>query len=605
MATSIEARPIKALHYGDALFDFFQDQYFSAITGLMVSQHFERLAPQGDEAEVLRGGLLLSYGMHNEAGAIFAALIDQGAAPSVRDRAWFYLAKSRYQRGFDAEAEAALARIQGPLPAALAEERGLLHAQLLMARADYAGAAGVLGAMTAGNADKASPYARFNLGVALIKSGDVAQGTAWLDKLGGAPADNEEQRSLRDRANLALGVAALSQRHADDARRLLERVRLNGVHANQALLGFGWAAVAQQQPALALTSWHELAARDAGDPAVLEALIALPFAHAALGDYSTSLEGYAQAAASFEAETQRLDASIAAIRSGRLIEGLLERHPGREMDGFGHLDELPGMPHAAHLSQVLARHEFQEAFRNVRDLHFLESNLRQWRDTLGVFRDMLENRRQAYASRLQPARALAQADAAALATLRERHAALATDVAHAELQADGVAYADAAQRGLLDRVARLRAALATRRGEPDIAALGERVRLTAGVLAWELAQAYPARRWTARKTMAEIERQLAQAGEREAALAQAQRDEPARFERFAASIDALARQLDATLPRVTALASEQQMAAAQIAAAALTSQQERLRGYAAQAHFEIAQLIDRGAAGLSHDRADH
>jgi hypothetical protein len=478
--------PIQALHLGDVLFNAFQDKYFSAITGLMVSQHFERLAPQRDEAEVLRGGLLLSYGMHNEAGAIFAALIDQGAAPSVRDRAWFYLAKSRYQRGFDAEAEAALARIQGPLPAPLAEERGLLHAQLLMARADYAGAAGVLGAIPAASA---GPIARFNLGVALIKSGDVAQGTAWLDKLGRAPADNEEQRSVRDRANLALGVAALSQRHADDARRLLERVRLSGVHANQALLGFGWAAVAQWQPALALVPWNELVARDASDPAVLEGLIALPFAHAELGAYGTSLKLYKQAVAAYAAEGRRLDASIAAIGSGKLIEGLLSR----DSDDRGWLLNLGAqsdIPHAAHLSQMLAQPEFQEAFKSLADLRFLENNLRLSRERLGRFRDDMLNAR--------------------------RHAAAS--------------------------------------GRP-----------------------------------------AAPASERVAALAQMQRDDPSRFERLPARIETLIRQIDTTLPRVTALGREQQSATRQIAAAVLMRQKERLRAYAAQANFEIAQLLDRGA----------
>ena len=72
---------------------------------LMVSQHFDRVARHADEAEVLRGGMLLSYGMHREAGEIFARLIDKGAPPPVRDRAWFYLAKIRYQRGYLAEAE--------------------------------------------------------------------------------------------------------------------------------------------------------------------------------------------------------------------------------------------------------------------------------------------------------------------------------------------------------------------------------------------------------------------------------------------------------------------------------------------------------------------
>ena len=91
---------IKAPQYGDALFYFFQDRYFTSVTTLMASQQFERVGRHDDEAEILRGGMLASYGLTKEAGEIFAQLIDRGASPRVRDRAWFYLAKIRYQRGY-------------------------------------------------------------------------------------------------------------------------------------------------------------------------------------------------------------------------------------------------------------------------------------------------------------------------------------------------------------------------------------------------------------------------------------------------------------------------------------------------------------------------
>ena len=605
MTTSIHAQPVKAVHYGDTLFQFFQDKHFSAITGLMTSQHFDRVAPQGDEAEVMRGGLLLSYGVHNEAGQIFAQLIDKGAAPSVRDRAWFYLAKIRYQRGLPAQAEAALARIEGPLPAALTEEHVLLQAQLLMARRDFAAAANALGRLADAQPPRAGPslFARFNLGVALVRSGDVVRGSALLDEIGRAPADNEEQRSLRDRANLALGVAALQEQRTEDAARFLARVRLDGLHANKALLGFGWTAAAQQQPAKALVAWTELAARDASDPAVLEARIALPYAHAELGAYGPSLQGYEQAVSAFDSENQRLDGTIASIRAGKLIDGLLELNPAGEMGWFASVRSLPELPHAAHLSQVLAQHEFQEAFKNVRDLVFLERNLQQWRDNLLVFRDMLAHRRQAYAARLAQTREGAGSSAATLAELRQRRSTLASEVSAAEAQGDGVAFADARQRGLLARVEGLQAALKTQGHDPEIAALADRVRLAAGALQWDLAQALPARRWATRKTMAAIEAQLGEATQREAALAAAQRDEPLRFEQFARRIDALAAQVDAALPRVAALSLEQRGAAQQIAEAALADQKQRLVAYTTHARFEIAQLIDRATLAQGSDRA--
>ena len=261
-------RPVLAPHYGDTLFHFFQDKYFSAVTGLMVSQHFVRLNPHDDDGEILRGGLLLSYGMHREAGQIFAQLIERGAPPSVSDRAWYYLAKIRWQRGLNAESEEAIARIGGKLAAPLEEDRGLLHANLLMARGEFKGAAEVLRGMTADakNPSQASFYARHNLGVALVKAGDPA-GAALLDEVGRMPSATEEQRSLRDRANVAIGFAALQAGRTDDARLALQRVRLQSLHANKALLGFGWAAAQAKKPDQALVPWTELAGRSVSDAA--------------------------------------------------------------------------------------------------------------------------------------------------------------------------------------------------------------------------------------------------------------------------------------------------------------------------------------------------
>jgi hypothetical protein len=54
---------VESPHYGDGLFYFFQGRYFTSVTQLMVSQHFGRMAPHADEAEILRGGLFLSYGL--------------------------------------------------------------------------------------------------------------------------------------------------------------------------------------------------------------------------------------------------------------------------------------------------------------------------------------------------------------------------------------------------------------------------------------------------------------------------------------------------------------------------------------------------------------
>jgi uncharacterized protein YlxW (UPF0749 family) len=580
-------------HYGDSLFYFYQGRYFSAVTSLMVSQHFERMPRHADEAEVLRGGLFLSYGLHREAGEIFARLIEKGAPPAVRDRAWFYLAKIRYQRGLHAQAEEALARIERDLPAELQEDRVLLQAQLAMARGDYTGAARTLETLTKRGkpGSDVALYARYNLGVAMIKAGQAAQGAALLDEVGRAATGSEELRSLRDKANVALGFAALQEERAADARRQLERVRLSGMLANKALLGFGWAAASQRDLNAALVPWTELAQRDPSDAAVLEARLAVPYAYAELGAYGKALGLYQDAIGAFERESARLDESIAAIRAGALLAGLIERNPGEEMGWFWNIERLPELPHTGHLAQVLAQHEFQEAFKNYRDLLFLARNLKQWEDSLEVLRAMLANRRQAFAERLPAVRAREQT--IDLATYDARRDALRGELARVESEGDGAALADARERELQARIDAARALVERGGADPQIAAARERLRRVQGALAWQQTQNFADRLWQAKKHFSELERNLDEAHTRAQKLARAQREAPARMDALAARIEALAARVKALQPRVAELAAAQQNHVQELAVAQLDKQKERIAAYVSQARFAVAQIYDR------------
>jgi hypothetical protein len=587
-------------HYGDALFHFYKGRYFTAVTTLMASQHFERVAQHADEAEVLRGGLLLSYGLHKEAGEIFAALIEKGAPPSVRDRAWFFLAKIRYQRGFYAQAEDALGRIGDKLPKQFEEERALLQANLLLARADYAAAAALLNGYLA---DKKDPsfFTRYNLGVALIRSGETERGSALLDELGKTPADNEEQRTLRDKANVALGFAALQEQRPEVARTVLERVRLKSLQSNKALLGFGWAAATLKEPKRALVPWMELLERDASDSAVLEARIAVPYAYAEIGAYGQALERYNDAIAQFEREAAQLDQSIVAIRAGKLLAGLMERNPGEEMGWFWNIAELPEMPHGGHLAQVFAQHEFQEAFKNFRDLQFLAKNLSDWQENLGVYGDMLDNRRNAYAKRLPEVRA--KAGAVDIDGLQKRRDAVVAEIDKVEQDRDAAAFADAKQRELLERLESVQATLKALAGDAALATQRERARLAAGALTWEMARQLPGRAWEAKKQVRIIDNNLEQVRARDAAIAQAQRDEPARQQKFAERIAELDARLRGLVPRVAALSREQQGQVQELAVAELERQKDRLAIYATQARYAVAQLYDRANLAKRDDDA--
>lgn len=603
VANAVEKHEVTDPHYGAVLFDFYQQKYFSALTQLMADQHFGRFLSQTEDAELLRGGMLLSYGMHVEAGRIFERLIDKSQDPAVRDRAWFYLGKIRYQRGYFAEAEQALARITGHLPGDLDTERQILHATLLMQRGRFSEAADELKTVRGGTAW--GRYARYNLGVALVRAGDVDRGIALLDKLGKEAVDTEELASLRDKANVALGYTLLRSGQEGYARTCLERVRLNSIAANKALLAMGWAHIAQGHPDRALTHWLELERRPAQDAATQEALLAVPYAYGQLGAWRQSLQHYELANTAYEQELGQIDHSIAAIRAGKLTEILLRNQPNEEMGWFWKLDQLPDAPETRYLVQLMAGHDFQEALKNFRDLQFLIARLDHAVSDIGIFNDILDTRRRAFREKLPVTLALArERDAESYSRIRDE---LASVIERVERDGDAEALANDKEREQLRRLAAMRKTI--ERGaatDPDAA---ERVRVLQGLMTWDLSQSYPDRLWQVKKSLAELDRMLDDARSWREAIARSRDTVPREFDAFEARIRDLEPRIRALQQRARDLARAQSEYLGSLAVSELTAQRERIVTYLTQVRFAVAQIYDQSsdAKGVSspgsHDEA--
>ena len=230
---------VKDLHYGDVLFYFYQDDYFDSITRLLAAQQLERLPHTEGEAELLLGGLYLSLGEHVEAGKIFEALLAGKVSEAVRNKAWFYLGKVWYQRGYLDESEHALRQVSDKIQPRISAERYMLLAQLKLREGKYDEAIAALQSWH--GAPDWTAYAQFNLGVALVRKDRLPEAIYYLDRVGRIESRDEELLSLRDKANLALGFAYLQAKRPADARPILERVRLEGPFSSMALLGVGWA----------------------------------------------------------------------------------------------------------------------------------------------------------------------------------------------------------------------------------------------------------------------------------------------------------------------------------------------------------------------------
>jgi hypothetical protein len=585
---------VRDLDYGDVLFHFFQDDYFGALVRLEAASDLGRMPHHDVEAELLSGGLYLSLGLHAEATRIFNRVLDGSVPGSVRDRARFYLARIGYQRGYYDQAWDSLRKIDGTLPGSLESERRLLEANVLMAQLRYADAAAVL---LSAPADDWGAYARFNLGVALVRSGDPVEGQRWLEAVGTMPAVSDEQLSLRDRANLALGFARLQQREAEPAVAALTRVRLDGPFTNRALLGLGWAESDAKHPDRALVPWLELRERRLLDSAVQESYLAVPYAYAQLASNGQAAEQYRYAIEAYGKEAARIDQSVGAIRAGGFLESMLEAAP--DGDGVGwlwQLQTLPDAPQTRYLYHLLASHEFQEGLKNYRDLRIMRRNLEGWRESLAAFDEMVTTREQA-ASMVEPRRrdALASSD---LASLGQRQSALEQRVAAIESGRDVAALATEAEgRGwrLLDEVqARIDALPPGTQHD----ALAERARLLRGTLLWQMDAGYKVRLRQVQTGLRETGQLLEGARNREQLVDVAGTTAPRNTAGFASQVRELAERVERIGPRIDAASQAQERVLAAIAIRELETQKRRLASYATQAQFALAAIYDGATAGV-------
>jgi hypothetical protein len=587
---------VRDLHFGDALFYYYQSQDFEAITRLNAYRQWSRMPHHDAETDLLLGGLYLSLGLHNEAGERFETLLTQAVPEGVRNRAWFYLGKIWYARGYLDRAERAIKEVRGRLSPDLEAERLHLLSNILMRQQRFDEAIALLNNWRGRN-DQSDwlAYAQYNLGVALVRKGLVSDADPFLTSVGSLESGRRELRSLRDRANLALGYAYLQNNKPAQARPVLERVRLDGPYSNKALLGVGWADATEGQFQQALTPWMELRDRNLLDSAVQEAYLAIPYAFAKLNANAQAAENYELAIQSFDNETVNLDNSIAEINDGRMLDKLLQRDANNQVGWFWQLKEVPDAPQSRYLYHLLAGHDFQEGLKNYRDLAFLGQTLARWQDSIVAFDDMLDTRERAYAERVP------QADRVLESGRLDQYGAERVTaygrLDQIEAGQDVAALGTADERDQWARIARLEAALLTAPDDEATNAIREKTRLAKGVLYWRLAESFKARVWNERRTLKDLDQALREAQNRWVRVQKARGSMPNNTGQFAERVAALRQRLEGAQLRLAAVARQQNELLESLARAELEQQKERIGTYQIQARFALAAIYDRAAIG--------
>lgn len=403
-ATPGNTGELKDLYFGEALFHAHQGQYFEALERLdaEVRQHNEVDEPELDtlyayidDAEFSLGDFELRYRMHHRAGRAITAVLEGAVDEIIRNDAAFRLARIHFQKGQVDDAERALARINGKVPAGIRDDIEFLRGNIYLAQERFTDAAEVFAGLEGSKAFGA--FAAYNRGISYLQDGQRQLALEQLERAGRVAATEPADLAIRDKANLVLGSVLLDDGEHARSIQYFDRVRLDGPFSNQALLSSGWASLSIENYDRAVVPWSILAEREVTDHAAQEAMLALPFAYGKLNVHGRAAVFYGRALDTFGAEVDRLNESIESIREGKFLEALIREEIQKDKDWVVRLRSLPETPETYYLMQLLASHDFQTGLQNYLDLADLKRRLLSWDTSFDSFDDMVAIRGEHYA----------------------------------------------------------------------------------------------------------------------------------------------------------------------------------------------------------------
>jgi hypothetical protein len=605
-ATTVAAGPkapteVKDLYFGEALYCAYQGDWFEAISRLdaELTLHYGLDQPELDslyrqvgQAEFRVGDFELGYRMHRRAGRAISAVIEGDVDQAVRNEASYRLARIYFHKDRPLDALAALERIEGPVPDEIRDDLRFLRAQALMASGQFGEAVPVLAQLHA--TKRLEGFSGYNLGIALLGSGQEQPGRQTLDQTGRLESEDEAVLAIRDKANLVLGEKLLTEQNFPAAKEVLDRVRLDGPFSNRALLGSGWADASQDRFERALVPWSILARREVTDVAVQEALFAAPYAYGRLGSYGTAAVGYGSALETIGAEIDKLGASITGVREGKFLKALTREELRQDADWIVKLRSLPGSPETYYLLELMASHDFQESLRNYLDLDHLRRKLETWQTSLEAYEEMIAIRGRYYEPLLPEVDdRFRQLDSQMRLRLEQKDR-IAQRLQTMLVNPRPDYLATAQERIVGGRLAQLERALAGLGTGPRPEHTARLKRLQ-GVLTWNIRTDYDRRLTDAHRNLQALNLDVSQLKRRYASFVRTRQAATQSYEGYEGTLRRLRRGIVTAFEKVETLLARQGHLIEVMAVKELTARRDRLEEFQVNARFALADSYDRAS----------
>jgi hypothetical protein len=552
-----------------------------------------------NEATFDVGDFELYYRMHQRAGRAIRAVIEGNVKESVRNEAIYRLARIYFQKDQPGKASEAVERIKGNVPEKVRPEISFLKANIDMALGKNADAAKILKDLQ--GEKSLEGFSTYNMGIALLRSGNEKSGRDFLDKAGHILSDDPATLAIKDKANLVFGEKLLADNNYNAAKEVLDRVRLIGPFSNRALLSSGWADASRDQYEGALVPWTILSYREITDSAVQEAMLALPYAYGKLGVYSKAAVLYGKALEAFGKEIDKLGTSIASIREGKFLTALVREEIKQDPNWVVRLRELPEAPETFYLLELMSSHDFQESLKNYLDLAELRKKLDAWAGDLIAFEDMIEKRK-AYYQPLLPEidKEFRRLDSKIRLRLEQRDRIERR--LHAMLTSPHPEYLKTMdERITFEEIARLERKL-TAGGKAVPKDVAARIKRLKGVLQFNIYTEYDHRYTLAHKHLRDLNVEIDRLKKEYTSFVRTRQAATQSYEGYNDKIRTTKTRITAAREKLEELMLRQGQMLEVMAVNELTKRRDRLEEYQVKAHFAMADSYDRATRAESKER---
>jgi len=587
---------VQDLAYGVSLFNFFQQKHFSAITDLLVAEHYQRIKLDNNNPSVLLGGLYLAYDLHDQSSEVFKRLLKKD--PSIvsipaQDQAHFLLGKNYFHNGFYAEAEKEFGRIRNTLSFDEDEEKLFLMNKLFLYKGDFTMAQKTLSSF-APNSNWID-YAKFNTGTHLIQrkeESNIKVGFSLLNELALNKSKAVEQRIIRNKANLALGFVSL--REGDSARSIgyFNKIDLKSDEANKALLGIGWAHFREKDYEEAAMSWMHLASTDSEtDLSVQEAFVSISTAFEKLKLNDQALYQYGLAIDHYTYQLDETQKLVDLIKSPKFIKQINKGSLGQEITSEVELIKNLDPMLIKYMLPFLASEEFQRQAKTYLEVAHLKHMIKQWKYNVPALRMILDQKKATYEkklSRVMDGRSLER-----IKLLRIKRNALSKKIKQIEMSNNPLSLPSVKEIEHINRLTRIENALKrlSEAGE-DISQFEEKHRLLRGLLVWNVDTDFLTRIWDVTRQLEKLDDEIIKMDRSMRSLTSTWKNAPMHFAEFGGRISDKAVRIKNVSENIDQAIAMQEKKLRTMMLDNLKIHRDKINSYYDRALFSKARLFD-------------